>query len=113
MEGGIEFEVTQGARFDEVIQKLMLYLLSPECIDTAPIGLRVVAKSKTTIDLRWKVIVGETYNVTYTDGVTSHITVVDSGQHQLINLNTATEYTINVVNASTFCSSVTMKVRTN
>lgn len=114
LEGGLVFAVSQGARLDEVIQGLMLMHIAPECLATAPVGLRLVSKSQTSILLKWKNLTGSTYTIEYTDGITPlTVNVGSAGQYQFINLSANTMYTIQIKCNETDCYSVAMKIKTN
>jgi len=110
---GTEFNVNQGDRLDEIIQKILIYLNDPTCINTAPFGMYATLVLKDSITLVWEGsdIIG--YNVTYTDGI-APITVSTLTKSITISaLVPDTEYSITVVGQSTpLCPSVTIKIKT-
>lgn len=110
---GNDFEIQQGERLDEVIQRLLIFLNDPACAASAPVG---VYASKVTVDsitLQWT---GSdpayTYSIDYTDGVSNFNTTSTTTTVSLLTLVPNTEYSITITTVDTSCASVTIKVKT-
>lgn len=111
---GNSFVIEQGARLNEIIQKLLIELAFPGCSETAPIGLTIVSIGSTSIKLKWKGQSGFTYSVTYT-GNTTPVTVNadEVTEYEIINLVRNTQYDIYVTTNETNCQSVILTLKTN
>ena len=106
--------MTQGMRLNEMIQRMMLFLSAPDCVATAPIGLRFISKTNTTITIKWKKETSVNYTLRYTvNNVNTNIAVGNVEQYTIMNLIPDTEYLISVLNTDTGCQSVIFKIRTN
>jgi hypothetical protein len=107
------FTIKPGDRLDEILQKILIAMVDPTIADVAPIGLRLLNKTETTIVLRWKAIAGKSYTINYTDGITPLTVVAGSvDRFTLFNLASDTEYVISVTNTTDVCDSVNIKIKT-
>ena len=114
IEEGATLTITQGMRFDAVIQTFMIAMRDPSCLGISVVGLQQLAKTSTTITIKWIPVTGETYEIFWQEGLNIYSAVVtDVSQYQIINLIPDTTYTIKIVTDGTACESVTMTIKTN
>jgi hypothetical protein len=110
---GNDFEIKQGERLDEVIQRLLIFLNDPTCAESAPVGLFASLVTVDSITLQWT---GSdpayTYSIDYTDGIAALNTTSTTTSVSLTGLVPDTEYSITVTTVDTSCASVTIKVKT-
>lgn len=110
------FTIAQGARWDEIIQRLMILSSNPSCINDAPVGLRLMCKTTTSIRIQWvpSTTCPTEYEVSWTKSNTqTNIGTTENTEFEIINLTPNTEYAITVTDKVSGCSSVTMKILTN
>ena len=111
--GNNTLSIPQGARLDEVIQRMLLFMADPTCVDTAPKAIRIIHKTSTSIRLRWIGPADGAYAINITDGITPNvINTVASTDWTISNLVPGTEYTIYIENTNVSCSSVVLTVTT-
>lgn len=107
------FQYAKGARLDEVLQKLLVFLDDPTCVETVAVGLRATHIGKDKISLAWAGSTANQYRVHWDDGVTP----VDASAagllaYEIINLVPETEYTVYISTDNSACQSVTLKIKT-
>lgn len=114
LEGDIPITITQGMRWDEIIQTLMIAHVDPSCVGQSAVGLKLLSKTSTTITIKWVPVAGVNYTVTWQEGLNIYTaTVHDVSQYTMINLLPGTLYSVKLVTESGPCESVTMQITTN
>jgi hypothetical protein len=110
---GNNFEIKQGERLDEIIQRLLIFLNDPTCAESAPVGVYGTVVTKDSITLQWTGSdPAHTYSIEYTDGVSTLTTTSTTTSVSLTGLVPDTEYSITVTTVDTSCASVTIKIKT-
>lgn len=111
--GPIVITITQGMRWDEIIQTLMTALATPACLGESVVGLKVLGKTSDTITIKWVGTAGVNYTIQWQEGINIHTVVVhDVYQYQIINLIPDTTYTIKIITENGPCESVVLTVKT-
>ena len=107
------FEYAKGARLDEVIQKLLIFLDNSACVDLVALGLKVTSVGSTQIKLAWVGATSNQYRVHWTDGLNSFsASATGLNSFNITNLAPDTIYSIYVSTDASSCQSVTLKVKT-
>jgi len=108
-----EFNIPQGERLDETLQRLFVFLNDPSCITTAAYGLKMLFKTSSSVSLKWKCDLTLDYTLYWQEGLNVYSTsIVGLDTYQIINLIPDTEYTIWLECEDTTCESVRMKIKT-
>lgn len=127
----VDANIFQGDRMDMVIQKLVLWITNPSCIDTvgnciSPLGLKSTYISQTIIKLAWEPGTGASqyfvqYKLPSAPTWTTFVPVASTvGQYTITGLTPDTEYYFRVYSScppvppsgGQICNSVTLSIRT-
>lgn len=105
--------IEQGARLNEILQKLLLYVVSPDCVLTTPI-IKFGCKTSTSITMSWTGCSACTnsYRITWTTNNIDTTATTAAQEYTITNLLPNTTYLIKVTNLDTACESVIMKIKT-
>lgn len=122
----VDANIQYGDRFNEIVQKLVLMITNPTCIEPgslcqSAIGLMSTSITSTAVNIKWTAVTGAvSYSVEYktaaslTWTVIAGISPVAYPSQAIINLTPNTDYQIRVstICESGSCYSLTIQVKT-
>lgn len=111
---GVDFKIETGERLSKTLQRIVLFLKDPACVDLAPIGVNSTDVTSTSVSLVWFLNTPAAVDVEYKDTTSLGWTTASSGVtgnvFEVINLTSGTDYLFRIVNGS--CESVEVHITT-